>query len=146
MNTYKIRPTEVLLVEDSPTDARLTRESLKNAPSPVNVKLIESGREALAYLRREPPFEKAKAPDLILLDLNLPGLDGRDLLRHMKADRQLGKIPVIILTSSMARSDVNTAYELGANCYLTKPIHLDEYDDLIGLVGQFWLRAAELPA
>ena len=145
MGSQKTRPLEVLLVEDSPADARLTSESLKKAPGPISNSLIESGKDALRFLNRETPFETAPRPDLILLDLNLPGLDGRDVLRYMKSNSRLGRIPTIILTSSEARSDVETAYDLGANCYLTKPLHLDEYEELISLVGSFWLKAAELP-
>lgn len=140
-----IRTRELLLVEDSPADARLTLEALRVARSSLRIHHVESGTEALRFLYREQPYADAPRPDLVLLDLNLPGLDGRDVLRQMKQAPALACIPVVVLTSSVAQTDVDQAYGLCANCYLVKPLGLDEYLALVQLMEQFWLGAARLP-
>ncbi|MFZ5433293.1 MAG: response regulator [Calditrichota bacterium] len=139
------RPIEILLVEDSPADVRLTIETLKDGKIANHLNVAWDGVEALAYLRREGYFSKAVRPDLILLDLNLPKLDGRDVLQEIKADEQLKKIPVIILTTSDAEQDVLASYELHANCYIVKPVKLDKFVNVVKSIEDFWLSIVALP-
>jgi chemotaxis family two-component system response regulator Rcp1 len=136
---------EVLLVDDSPGDVRLTREALSETNPSVHLRVATDGVEALAYLRREPPHEAAQRPDLILLDLNLPKLDGRDVLARIKEDPSLKTIPTVILTTSEAPSDILRSYELQANSYLTKPVRLDAFESLVRSINDFWLTKARLP-
>jgi chemotaxis family two-component system response regulator Rcp1 len=136
---------EVLLVDDSPGDVRLTREALRDTNPSVNLRVATDGVEALAYLRREAPHEAALRPDLILLDLNLPKMDGREVLARIKEDVSLKTIPTVILTTSEAPSDILTMYELQANSYLSKPVQLDAFDSLVRSVNDFWLTKAKLP-
>jgi CheY-like chemotaxis protein len=137
---------EILLVEDNPGDARLTREALRDAKVLNNVTVLMNGLEAITYLRREGAFRQAVRPDIILLDLNLPGKDGREVLKEIKADESLRRIPVVVLTSSGAEEDILRAYNLNANCYITKPVELDNFLRVIHSIDCFWLTVVKLPA
>jgi chemotaxis family two-component system response regulator Rcp1 len=136
---------EVLLVEDNPGDVRLTREALKEGKVFNNLSVAKDGEEALAFLRREGDFADAPRPDVILLDLNLPRLDGREVLEAIKADPSLRTIPVVILTSSEAERDIARAYELNANCYITKPVDLDQFITVVKSIEDFWFTVVKLP-
>jgi len=137
-------PIEILLVEDSPSDAFITREALKEAPV-VNVHLVQDGVEAMAFLRREGDYENAPRPDIILLDLNTPRKDGREVLSEIKTDHSLRSIPVIVLTSSSAESDIHHAYSLQANCYITKPSDFTHFKEVIRSMENFWFNCVTLP-
>jgi chemotaxis family two-component system response regulator Rcp1 len=138
-------PIEVLLVEDSPGDVRLTREALREANPTIQLHVATDGVEAMAFLRREGTHVRAPRPDLILLDLNLPKMDGREVLAQVKADADLKLIPTIILTTSEAEADIMKSYRLQANCYLTKPVQLEAFENLVGSINDFWLTKAKLP-
>ncbi len=139
------RPVEILLVEDNPGDARLTKEALKDGKVYNRLTVVPDGVEALAYLRREGQYAGAAQPDLILLDLNLPRKDGREVLAEIKADDRLKRIPVVILTSSSAEQDVLKSYGLHANCYVTKPVDLDQFMAAVKAIEDFWLTVVTLP-
>ena len=139
------RPVEILLVEDNPGDVRLTIEGLKDSKVRHRLTVMPDGREAMDFLMRRGSYETARRPDLILLDLNLPAMDGRELLGIMKPDLALRSIPVVVLTSSEAQQDVVNAYDLGANCYLVKPVTFVRILDLLHRVGDFWLESVRLP-
>jgi two-component system, chemotaxis family, response regulator Rcp1 len=139
------RPVEILLVEDNPGDVRLTREALKEGKVRNNLNVAQDGVEALAYLRREGRHAGAVRPDLILLDLNLPRMDGREVLAAIKADPELRPIPVVILTSSQAEQDIVRAYDLHANCYVTKPVDLDQFITVVKSIEDFWFAIVKLP-
>ena len=136
---------EVLLVEDSPGDVRLTQEAFRDTNDAVRLHVATDGVEAMAFLRREGPNVEAPRPDLILLDLNLPRMDGREVLAIIKADETLRTIPTVILTTSQAEIDIVTSYRLQANCYLSKPVALDEFDAVVKSINDFWLIRAQLP-
>jgi chemotaxis family two-component system response regulator Rcp1 len=138
-------PLEVLLVEDSPGDVRLTREAFRDSGKAVNLKVASDGVEAMAVLRREGPHAHANRPDLILLDLNLPKMDGREVLACIKADIVLKTIPTVVLSASSAQVDIEKSYQLQANCYFTKPVQLDEFDSLVKSITDFWLTKVKLP-
>jgi two-component system, chemotaxis family, response regulator Rcp1 len=138
-------PVDVLLVEDSPGDVRLTQEALRQANRRIHLHVAFDGVEAMAFLRREGAHAHAPRPDLILLDLNLPRMDGRDVLAQIKADESLKTIPTIILTTSEAEADIVKSYELQANCFLSKPVQLDAFEDLVKSINDFWLTKAKLP-
>ena len=138
-------PLEVLLVEDSPGDVRLTRDAFTDTNDRVNLTVAVDGAEAMAFLRKEGAYVDAPDPDLILLDLNLPKIDGREVLAAIKADEILRSIPTIILTTSAAESDIVKSYELQANAYLRKPVQLDAFDNLIRSISDFWLTKVKLP-
>jgi CheY-like chemotaxis protein len=140
------KPAEILLVEDNPGDVRLAIEGLREAGARGRVSVVKDGVEAMEFLRREGPFAEAPRPDVILLDLNLPKKDGREVLADIKADEDLRQIPVLILTSSDAESDILGCYELNANCYLRKPADLDQFIGMMRLVERFWLHAVQLPS
>ena len=140
-----MRPIEILLVEDNPGDVRLTQEALGEAKVRNNLAVARDGVEALSYLRREPPFEEASRPDLILLDLNLPRKDGREVLAEIKADADLRRLPVVVLTTSSAEKDVLESYNLYANCYITKPVDLDQFVRIVSSIEDFWLTIVKLP-
>jgi chemotaxis family two-component system response regulator Rcp1 len=140
-----MRPIEILLVEDNPGDVRLTREALKEAKVRNNLAVANDGVEALAYLRREPPHEAATRPDLVLLDLNLPRKDGREVLAEIKADPDLRRLPVVVLTTSTAEQDILESYNLYANCYITKPVDLDQFLGIVTSIEDFWLTIVKLP-
>lgn len=139
------RPVEILLVEDNPGDARLTKEALKDGKVYNRLTVVPDGVEALAYLRREGQYAGAAQPNLILLDLNLPRKDGREVLEEIKADDGLKRIPVVILTSSSAEPDVLKSYGLHANCYVTKPVDLDQFMAAVKAIEDFWLTVVTLP-
>jgi chemotaxis family two-component system response regulator Rcp1 len=138
-------PREVLLVEDSPGDVRLTREAFHDADASIHVHVATDGVEAMAFLRHEGAHVHAPRPDLILLDLNLPRMDGREVLAHIKKDDSLKMIPTLILTTSDAEGDVSKSYRLQANCYLSKPVQLEAFESLVKSINDFWLTKAKLP-
>jgi CheY-like chemotaxis protein len=138
-------PIEVLLVEDSPGDVRLTKEAFREANGSIRLSVAIDGVEAMAFLRREGAFSDAPRPDLILLDLNLPKMDGREVLALIKEDDALRTIPTVILTTSDAEADIVRSYQLQANCYLTKPVQLDAFEALVKSINDFWLIKAKLP-
>ena len=133
------------MVEDSPGDVRLTREPLKEGKVRNNFHVARDGVEALEFLRREGEFADAPRPDLILLDLNMPRMDGREVLQEIKADETLRLIPVVILTTSKAEEDVVRSYKLNANCYITKPVDLDQFIKVVRSIEDFWLTVVRLP-
>jgi CheY-like chemotaxis protein len=136
---------EVLLVEDSPGDVRLTQEAFRYANKAIQLHVVSDGVEALAFLKQEGGYEDSPRPDLILLDLNLPRMDGREVLSRIKADEALKSIPTVILTTSEAEVDIATSYQLQANCYLSKPVQLDAFESLVKSINDFWLKQAKLP-
>jgi two-component system, chemotaxis family, response regulator Rcp1 len=138
-------PIEVLLVEDSPGDVRLTQEAFRDANSSIHLSVAADGVEAMAFLTRSGIHANSPRPDLILLDLNLPKMDGREVLAHIKEDNNLKTIPTVILTTSDAESDIVKSYQLQANCYLTKPVQLDAFEALVKSINDFWLTKAKLP-
>jgi chemotaxis family two-component system response regulator Rcp1 len=138
-------PLEVLLVEDSPGDVRLTREALRDANLSIHLHVATDGVEAMAFLRHEGAHASDPRPDLILLDLNLPKMDGREVLAHIKADPSLKLIPTIILTTSEAEADILNSYRLQANCYLSKPVQLEAFEKLVKSINHFWMTEAKLP-
>jgi chemotaxis family two-component system response regulator Rcp1 len=138
-------PMEVLLVEDSPGDVRLTKEAFRDANSEVRLHVANDGIEALAFLHRTDARHDSPRPDLILLDLNLPRMDGREVLAHIKEDEDLRTIPTVILTTSEAEADIVKSYKLQANCYLSKPVQLDEFETLVRSINDFWLTKVKLP-
>ncbi|MBX5493058.1 MAG: response regulator [Chloroflexi bacterium] len=142
----RVEPIEILLVEDSPADVDLTREALEDAKVSNNLHVVADGVEALAFLRREGPYVEAPRPDLILLDLNLPKKDGREVLAEIKADPALRRIPVVVLTTSEAEQDIVRSYDLHANCYITKPVDLDAFIEVVRSIEGFWLAIVRLPA
>ena len=142
---HLINPIEILLVEDNPAAVRLTREALKEEKINNSLSVAKDGIEALAFLRREGAYEKAVRPDLILLDLNLPRKDGREVLKEIKEDENLKCIPVVVLTVSEAESDILKTYNLHANCYITKPIDLSQFSRVVKSIQDFWLTIVKLP-
>lgn len=138
-------PIEVLLVEDSPGDVRLTQEAFRDANRAIHLHVACDGVEAMAFLKHEGAHSRAPRPDLILLDLNLPKMDGREVLAHIKEDATLKTIPTVILTTSEAEVDVVKSYQLHANCYLTKPVQLDDFEALVKSINDFWLTKVKLP-
>ncbi len=139
------RAIEILMVEDNPGDVRLTREALINGKVRNQMHVVEDGVAALDYLYRRPPYQDAQRPDLILLDLNLPKKDGREVLAVIKTDASLRLIPVVVLTTSRAEEDVLRAYHLSANCYVTKPVDLDQFNRIVQAIEHFWLTVVTLP-
>jgi two-component system, chemotaxis family, response regulator Rcp1 len=138
-------PIEVLLVEDSPGDVRLTRETFRDVNTSIHLHVATDGMEAMAFLRREGAHINAPRPSIILLDLNLPKMDGREVLAHIKEDPSLKMIPIIILTTSDAEADIAKSYELQANCYLSKPVQLDAFESLVRSINDFWMTKVKLP-
>lgn len=136
---------EVLLVEDNPGDVRLITEALKDAKIHVHIRVVHNGVEALAMLRREGKYADAALPDLILLDLNLPKLSGHEVLANIKQDQNLRRIPVVIVTSSQADRDIAASYDLHANCFVTKPVDLDQFFQVVEAVRDFWFVVVKLP-
>ncbi len=143
MNARKIH---ILLVEDNPGDARLTLEAFADTRPPRRLSHVTNGVQAIDFLRRAGAHTQATLPDLILLDLNLPCKDGREVLAEIKADATLRRIPVVILTTSQAEADILRAYDLNANCYVAKPADLDQFTRVIRCIDEFWLTVAKLPA
>lgn len=140
-----MKPIEILLVEDNPGDARLAREALAESKIRNNIHHARDGEEALAFLHREPPFDDKPQPDLILLDLNLPKRGGKEVLEEVKNDARLMHIPVVILTSSQAEEDIRRSYQLHANCFITKPVDLDQLNKVVQGIEQFWFTLVTLP-
>ena len=136
---------EVLLVEDSPGDVRLTQEAFRDANTAIHLHVASDGAEAMAFLRHEGNHAHAPRPDIILLDLNLPKMDGREVLAQIKEDDSLKLIPTVILTTSDAEADIVRSYQLQANCYLNKPVQLDAFENLVKSINDFWLTKVKLP-
>lgn len=146
MNSHgTAKPIEILLVEDNPGDVRLTVEALKEGKVLNHLSVVGDGVEAMVFLRRTGPCASAPRPDLILLDLNLPKKDGREVLAMIKADERLHRIPIIVLTTSEAEEDILRAYNLNANCYISKPVDLDQFIKVVRSIQDFWLTIVKLP-
>jgi len=137
---------QILLVEDNPGDVRLTREALKEAKFRNTLHVVGDGVEALAYLRQQGQYASAVRPHLIMLDLNLPRMDGREVLAAVKKDADLRRIPVVVLSSSQAETDIARAYELHANCYVTKPVDIDHFLQVVKSIEEFWVEIVRLPS
>ena len=140
------RPAEFLLVEDNPGDVRLTREALLDSKVSNHLSVVGDGQEAMAFLRREGKYADAPRPDIILLDLNLPKKDGREVLAEIKSDPMLKRIPVVIITSSEAEQDVLRTYDLHVNCYVNKPLDLDQFVKVVKSIETFWLTIVKMPS
>ena len=138
-------PIEILLVEDNPGDVRLTQEAIREAKIRNRLNVVRDGEEAVAYVRRQGNFADQPRPDLILLDLNLPKKDGREVLQDLKSDPDLHRIPVVVLTSSAAEQDILSTYDLYANAYVTKPVDLEQFMRVVSSIQDFWLNIAKLP-
>jgi CheY-like chemotaxis protein len=138
-------PIEVLLVEDNPGDAQLTRIALEDSKISVHLNVVEDGVEAMAFLRKQEKYAKVPHPDIVLLDLNLPKKDGREVLAEIKGDQHLRRIPVVVLTTSQAEEDILKAYNLAANCYITKPVDFDQFVKIIRSIENFWFAIVKLP-
>ena len=139
------KPIEILLVEDNPADVRLTKEALKEGKILNNMNVAKDGVEALAFLHREGKYGNAPRPDIILLDLNLPKKNGRDVLAEIKDDPALKRIPVVVLTTSKAEEDILRTYDLHANCFITKPVDLEQFIAVVQAIEYFWLSVVKLP-
>jgi CheY-like chemotaxis protein len=139
------KPIEILMVEDNPGDARLVVEALKDGKVRNKLTIVEDGVEAIAFLRKEGKYKNALRPDLMLLDLNMPRKDGREVLAEIKSDENLKRIPVVVLTTSEAEEDILKSYNLHANCYITKPVDLDKFIKVIEAIDDFWLTIVKLP-
>jgi len=139
------RPIEILLVEDNPGDVRLTQEAFRQNKIRNKLNVVNDGEQALAYLRRQGPYAGVARPGLILLDLNLPRVDGREVLAQIKSDPELRHIPVVILTTSQAEEDIVKSYALHANCYISKPVDLERFMQVVKEVEHFWLSVVNLP-
>lgn len=138
-------PIEILLVEDNPGDVRLVQEAMRAAKMCNHMSVVEDGVEAMAFLRHEGVFGAAPQPDLILLDLNLPRKDGREVLAEVKGDPRLRRIPVVVLTTSQAEEDVLRAYDLHANCFVTKPVQFEQFMQVVKAIDNFWVNVVTLP-
>jgi two-component system, chemotaxis family, response regulator Rcp1 len=145
MPNSPIRLVEILLIEDSPSDAELTVEALREAKLRNHLSIVEDGVLAMEFLRRQGPYANAPRPDLIMLDLNLPRKDGREVLAEIKADPDLQSIPVVVLTTSRAEQDIMRSYNLHANCYVTKPVDFDRFVEVVHSIESFWLYIVTLP-
>jgi chemotaxis family two-component system response regulator Rcp1 len=139
------KPVQLLLIEDSPGDARLTQDAFAEANASVHVHVATDGLDAMNFLKRKGIHVDAPRPDFILLDLNVPKIDGRDVLAHIITDTGLKAIPVVVLTASAADLDIMTSYRFRANCYLHKPVRLDDFEDLVRCINTFWIKNARLP-
>jgi two-component system, chemotaxis family, response regulator Rcp1 len=139
------RPAEILLIEDNPGDVELIHEALYAGRIRHNVSVMRDGDAAIAFVRKDAGYESAPRPDLILLDLNLPTSDGFEVLREIKADPKLARIPVVVLTTSQADRDILKCYSLHANCYVRKPVDVDEFLRVVGCIGEFWLSVVQWP-
>lgn len=145
MDMRSVSPIEILLVEDAPGDVRWTVEALKEGKFHNNLSVVGDGVEALAFLRRAGKYAKAPRPDLILLDLNLPIKDGREVLAEIKADENLRNIPIVVLTMSLNEQDVLKSYNLQANCYITKPVSAQQFVEVVRSIESFWFSVVKLP-
>lgn len=142
----KSSPVNILLIEDNPGDVRLTQEAFKEGQISINLDVVMDGVEAIKFLRKQAPYTEALTPDLILLDLNLPKRDGREVLEEIKTDDLLKRIPVVILTTSNAEQDILKSYNLHVNCYINKPVDFDRFFEIIQKIEDFWLTTAKLPS
>jgi two-component system, chemotaxis family, response regulator Rcp1 len=140
------RPAEILLVEDNPVDALMTREALKDGKICNRLHVVEDGEEAMDFLYHTGKYESAPTPDLILLDLNLPKKDGREVLSEIKQESSLKHIPVVVLTTSEDETDIFRSYELQANCFITKPVDLNQFTKAVKCIGDFWFTLVKLPS
>lgn len=140
-----IKALQVLMVEDNPDDVDLTREALKDAKVVVDMEVVQDGVEAMAFLRREGGYAQAPRPDLVLLDLNMPRKDGREVLAEIKADPNLRRIPVVVLTTSQAEEDIMRAYDLHVNCYIAKPVDFEQFIKVVKAIEGFWFSVVTLP-
>ncbi|MDB9374868.1 response regulator [Nodularia sphaerocarpa] len=138
-------PIEVLLVEDNPGDAQLTRIALEDSKISVNLNVVEDGVEAMAFLQKQGNYANAPHPDIVLLDLNLPRKDGREVLAEIKADQNFRRIPVVVLTTSQSEEDILKAYNLSANCFITKPVDFDQFVKIVQSIENFWFAIVKLP-
>jgi CheY-like chemotaxis protein len=143
--TTVIMPIEVLLVEDNPGDAELTRIALEDSKISIHLNVVEDGVEAMAFLRKQEKYAKVPHPDIVLLDLNLPRKDGREVLAEIKADQNLKRIPVVVLTTSQSEEDILKAYNLSANCFITKPVDFDQFVKIVKSIENFWFAIVKLP-
>jgi two-component system, chemotaxis family, response regulator Rcp1 len=141
-----MRPIRALLVEDNAGDIRLTQEALKEGRLIIHLDVVRDGIEAMSFLRREGSYADVSLPDLILLDLNLPKKDGREVLQEVKADPELMRTPIVVLTTSEAESDIAASYGLHANCYITKPVDMDQFMKIVKLLEEFWFTIVKLPS
>ncbi len=141
----KGKVVDVLMVEDDPADADLAREVLSSSKLLLELSMVGTGEECMSYLRREPPYENARRPDLILMDLNLPGMKGQEAIEAIKKDPQLRRIPIVVLTSSAAERDILMTYDMGANCYVTKPVDLSQFTEIVRSIESFWFSVVRLP-
>ncbi len=141
----KGEPVQILLVEDDPGDVELTKETLAESKLALNLDVVSDGVKALAFLRKEGRYKNKPRPDVILLDLNLPRKDGREVLKEVKNDADVKTIPVVVLTTSAADEDVLKSYGLGANCYITKPLGLDQFTKVVRSIEEFWFTIVKLP-
>lgn len=140
------RPIDLLLVEDNPGDVELTQEALRESKLHVNLHVAIDGEIALAHLWREGAYADVPRPDLVVLDLNLPKIDGREVLERVKGDPGLASIPIVVMTSSSADEDVARSYELHANCFVTKPLDMDQFDKVVRAIDEFWFTVVRLPS
>jgi CheY-like chemotaxis protein len=140
-----VKPVDILLVEDNPGDVRLTQEALKDAKLAINLHVVNDGMEAMAFMRKEGQYVSKPCPDIVLLDLNLPKKDGREVLADIKNDPELRRTPVVIITTSKAEEDIVKTYDLHANCYITKPLDLDQFIIMVRSIEHFWLTIVKLP-
>lgn len=138
-------PIQILLVEDNPGDAQLTRIALEESKISIHLNVVEDGVEAMAFLRKQEKYVKAAHPDIVLLDFNLPRKDGREVLAEIKGDENLKRIPVVVLTTSQAEEDILKAYNLFANCYITKPVDFDQFVKIVQSIENFWFAIVKLP-
>jgi CheY-like chemotaxis protein len=139
------KPIEILLVEDNPGDVRLTREALKESKIINNLHVVMDGEEAMKFLLQKGEYKNKPKPDIVLLDLNLPKKDGREVLAEVKANNRIKRIPIVILTSSEADEDIIKTYNLHANCYIAKPVDLDQFSKVVKTIGDFWFSIVKLP-
>ncbi len=144
-NPALVPPLEILLVEDNPGDVRLTSIALKRSKILINLNVVQDGKKALAYLHNDGDYNDAIRPDLIFLDLNLPGIDGRDVLAEIKSDPNLRSIPVVVLTCSTAEEDILRSYALHANCFISKPVDLNQFIKIVSTIEDFWFTVVRLP-
>lgn len=141
----RTRFVHILMVEDDPADADLAREVLENSKLLVDLHVVQTGEQCLDFLFHRPPYENVPRPDLILLDLNLPGMNGHEVLQTLKSEKEVRRIPVVILTSSAAERDILQTYDLGANCYVTKPVDLAQFNIIVRSIEDFWFSIVQLP-
>lgn len=146
MNSLNGEPIEILLIEDNPGDVALTRAALERSKISNMLHVVHDGDAALAYLRHQAGYEESPRPQLILLDLNLPGMDGREVLELIKSDPQLRRIPVVVMTSSKSEEDIASSYDSHANCYITKPVSIESFQRVVEAIDEFWFSVVRLPA